>query len=71
MNENGVYPDELYEIQQTIVDNEFCYEAWDGDITNRMMCADVVDEIDSCNGKIKYCFINENKHLFMHKTFYR
>lgn len=50
MNENGVYPEDLYEIEQTIVDNEKCYSEWGGDITSRMMCADVVDEIDSCSG---------------------
>lgn len=51
MNENGVYPEELYEIQQTIVDFETCYSEWGGDITRRMLCADVSNEIDSCSGK--------------------
>lgn len=45
-----MYPDELYEISQKIVDNDSCYLEWGGDITNRMLCADVVDEIDSCSG---------------------
>lgn len=58
MNENGVYPEDLYEIEQTIVDNDICFSEWGGDITSRMMCADVVDEIDSCSGMILTYLIN-------------
>ncbi|KAG5680176.1 hypothetical protein PVAND_009701 [Polypedilum vanderplanki] len=49
-NELEIFPEELYEIKQTIIDNKRCYEEWEGDITDRMMCADVVDKIDSCYG---------------------
>lgn len=52
MNEHGSYPENLYEISQKIVHNDFCYEEWDGDITSRMLCAEVVNEIDSCTGRI-------------------
>lgn len=57
MNEKGIYPEELYEIKQNIIDNSQCLEEWGNDITSRMMCADVVDEIDSCSGKfhVYYC----------------
>lgn len=51
MNENGQFPLDLYEIQQQIIDNDSCYLAWQGDITDRMMCAAVDNEIDSCSGK--------------------
>jgi len=49
-NEDWIIPEELQEIQQTIVDNESCYEAWGGDITSRMLCATVENNVDSCNG---------------------
>lgn len=51
MNENGNFPFEMYEIQQPIIDNDSCYLEWQGDITDRMMCAAVENEIDSCSGK--------------------
>lgn len=34
-NENGIFPDELHEIQQYILDNDECYTQWGGDITSR------------------------------------
>lgn len=34
-NENGIFPEELHEIQQYILDNDECYIQWGGDITSR------------------------------------
>lgn len=34
-NEHNVLPEELFEIQQYIIDNEKCYGEWGGDITSR------------------------------------
>lgn len=34
-NEHQVLPEELYEIEQYILNNEDCYEMWGGDITSR------------------------------------
>jgi hypothetical protein len=61
LNENGIYPEELYEISQHIVDNDSCYSEWGGDITSRMLCADVVDEIDSCSGQLFFKILKYQK----------
>jgi hypothetical protein len=34
-NELNVLPEELHEIQQYIMDNEQCYDEWNGGITSR------------------------------------
>lgn len=34
-NELQVLPEQLHEIEQSIVDSETCYEEWGGDITSR------------------------------------
>jgi len=49
-NEHNILPEDLQEIQQCIIDNEVCYEMWGGDITSRMLCATVENNVDSCNG---------------------
>ena len=59
MNEVGYYPENLFEIRQEIIDNDSCYLEWDGDITDRMLCAAVENEIDSCSGKVLHYIICE------------
>ena len=55
LNEEGYFPNDLFEIHQEIVDNDSCYLNWGGDITDRMLCAAVENEVDSCSGKLVYC----------------
>ncbi|CRK99626.1 CLUMA_CG012938, isoform A [Clunio marinus] len=50
MNEDFEFPEELHEIQQTILDQDECYNLWGGDITNRMLCGAVENGVDSCIG---------------------
>ncbi|KAL7037041.1 hypothetical protein ACKWTF_009049 [Chironomus riparius] len=50
LNEVGYYPNDLFEIHQEIIDNDSCYLNWGGDITDRMLCAAVENEVDSCSG---------------------
>lgn len=52
LNEAGYFPYDLYEIRQEIIDNDSCYLSWGGDITDRMLCAAVENEVDSCSGKL-------------------
>lgn len=52
LNEVGYFPYDLYEIRQEIIDNDSCYLNWGGDITDRMLCAAVENEVDSCSGKL-------------------
>jgi len=49
-DENWNLPEILIEIQQDIIDNDECYALWGGDITSRMLCANVENSVDSCNG---------------------
>lgn len=69
LNENGFYPEDLYEIEQTIVDNNRCYAEWGGDITGRMLCANVENQIDSCSGNaynfLKTCKLNFSLFYFL------
>lgn len=34
-NEDDIFPEELHEIQQSILDSDVCYSRWGGDITSR------------------------------------
>jgi hypothetical protein len=34
-NEDGLLPEDLFEIQQCIANQDECYEQWGGDITSR------------------------------------
>jgi secreted trypsin-like serine protease len=50
LNENSMLPENLVQITQTVMDQGTCKQTWGGDITERMICAQVVNGKDSCDG---------------------